>query len=312
LINILHFKNIKYILFLFSLIIITCSDSEDEMIESEKEIESKLVPFGYNKFVYNKYAPLADKPIDVHTYLPDSLKKDIPVLFVMHGNSRDARGYCFAWVESARKLNFLVVCPELDIVQFPKSDDYHLGGIFNDNELVDSTKWSFNFIEAIFSYLIKEGVTTVNTYGLYGHSAGSQYVHRLALYTEPKNASIIIAANAGWYTTIDFNEDFPYGLKNSPIKEETLTEKFTYPIVILLGENDINPNASSLRKTEKAMLQGIHRFERGTYFYETARNKANQLNTSFNWRLQTVPSVGHSNNNMAPTAAEIFISSINN
>jgi len=60
------------------------------------------------------------------------------------------------------------------------------------------------------------------------------------------------------------------------------------------------------------MLQGIHRFERGNYFYETARNKANQLNTSFNWRLQTVPSVGHSNNNMAPTAAEIFISSINN
>ena len=55
-----------------------------------------------------------DKPIDVHTYLPDTSDINIPLLFVIHGNARNAKEYCFAWVESAQKYNFLVICPELD------------------------------------------------------------------------------------------------------------------------------------------------------------------------------------------------------
>ena len=83
-------------------------------------------------------------------------------------------------------------------------------------------------------------------------------------------------------------------------------------MTILLGENDTDPNASSLRKTEEAMRQGIHRFERGNFFYNMANYNACDLWASFNWKIQTVPNVGHSNNDMAPIAAQIFISSLNN
>ena len=309
--NILHFKNFNKIFFLF--IIISCSDTTDDTInEEEKNEPTTLVPLGYNKFTFNSYAPLADKPIDVHTYLPDTSDINIPLLFVIHGNARNAKEYCFAWVESAQKYNFLVVCPELDALQFPTSEEFQLGGIFNNDQLVDSTKWSFNYIEEIFAYLKSENVTSSDTYGIYGHSAGSQFTHRLALFTESKNASIFIAANAGWYTTVDFDESFPYGLKNAPIDENKLLEKFKYPMTILLGENDTDPNASSLRKTEEAMRQGIHRFQRGNYFYNMAKDKAGELGAAFNWKIQTVPNVGHSNNDMAPIAAQIFISSLNN
>ena len=43
-----------------------------------------------------------------------------------------------------------------------------------------------------------------------------------------------------------------------------------------------------------------------------AKDKAGELGAAFNWKIQTVPNVGHSNNDMAPIAAQIFISSLNN
>jgi dienelactone hydrolase len=312
LINILHFKNLNKIFLIFLIFFSACSNNGDEIIEEEEKKISNLVPLGYSKFIFDSYAPLADKPIDVHTYLPDTTDTTIPVLFVIHGNARNAKDYCFAWVESAQKYNFLVICPELDALQFPTSEEFQLGGIFKNDQLVDSTKWAFNYIEEIFAYLKSEKVTSNDSYGIYGHSAGSQFTHRLALFTESKNASIFIAANAGWYTTVDFNESFPYGLKNAPIDEKQLIEKFKYPITILLGENDTDPNASSLRKTEEAMRQGIHRFARGNFFYNMAKDKADQFGVTFNWKLQTVPNVGHSNTEIASVAAQIFISSLNN
>ena len=308
LINILHFKNI----FLLFLLLGGCSDKKDEIIEEEKNQVSKLVPLGYSKFIFDQYEPLANKPIDVHTYLPDTTDIQLPVLFVIHGNARNAKDYCFAFVESAQKYNFLVICPEFDVLQFPTSQEFQLGGLFKDDQLADSTKWAFNYIEEIFSYLKKENVITNTSYGIYGHSAGSQFTHRLALFTKSNNASIFIAANAGWYTTVDFTEAFPYGLKNAPINEQQLIEKFKYPMTIILGENDTDPNDSSLRKTEQAMRQGIHRFDRGNYFFDMAKERADQLRVTFNWKIETVPNVGHSNTKIAPVAAQIFISSLNN
>lgn len=311
-INILHFKNLNKIFLIFLIFFSACSNNGDEIIEEEEEKKiSNLVPLGYSKFIFDSYTPLADIPIDVHTYLPDTTDTTIPVLFVMHGNARNAKDYCFSWVESAKKYNFLVICPELDVLQFPTSQEFQLGGIFKNDQLVDSTKWAFNYIEEIFAFLKSEKAITNDSYGIYGHSAGSQFAHRLALFTASKNASIFIAANAGWYTTVDFDEPFPYGLKNAPINENQLIEKFKYPITILLGENDTDPNDSSLRKTEQAMRQGVHRFDRGNFFYNMAKDKADQLGVTFNWRLQTVPEVGHSNTKIAPIAAQIFISSLN-
>ena len=83
-------------------------------------------------------------------------------------------------------------------------------------------------------------------------------------------------------------------------------------MTIILGENDTDPNDSSLRKTEQAMRQGIHRFDRGNYFFDMAKERADQLGVTFNWKIETVPNVGHSNTKIAPVAAQIFISSLNN
>tara|TARA_B100000315_G_scaffold79427_2_gene72843 strand:- start:34005 stop:35048 length:1044 start_codon:yes stop_codon:yes gene_type:complete len=305
----ISFKNLRF--FLIPLLIIACNNSPTSPDEEIHE-EIKLVPQGIGKFTFDQYKPLADTPITVHTYLPDSTIKNIPVVFVMHGANRDANNYCIDWVEPAREYNFLVVCPEINENQFPGSGGYNLGGMYDGNILIDSTRWTFALIEPIFEYLKQEGAITVDRYGIYGHSAGSQFVHRFALFTQPHNANVFIAANAGWYTMTDFSEVFPYGFKNSPMTEDKMKPKFGLDLVILLGENDTDPNASSLRKTEEAMRQGKHRFERGHSFYTKAKSMADSLETEFKWTKVTVPEVGHSNFGMAPAAAKLLYDILKN
>ena len=83
-------------------------------------------------------------------------------------------------------------------------------------------------------------------------------------------------------------------------------------LFVILGEKDTDPNASSLRKTEEAMRQGYHRFERGNNFYNTAKKMADSLKVNFDWELETVPGIGHSNFDMAPTAGKIFNTRLKN
>ncbi len=259
-INILHFISFSILIPLWCLtIMISCTET---LTEPEEEIAkaTPLVPQGISKFQFNNYPTLSNAPLTVHTYLADSSIKNIPIVFIMHGASRNGYDYCIDWVEPARKHNFLIVCPEIDVNRYPGSAGYNLGGMYDGSTLLDSTQWTFSFIEPIFQFLIENEVSTVETYGIYGHSAGSQFVHRFALFTHPTHAKIFIAANAGWYTMTDFTEAFPYGFQNSPMTEENIKEKFKLDLVILLGENDTDPNASSLRKTEEAMRQGKHRF----------------------------------------------------
>jgi hypothetical protein len=101
-------------------------------------------------------------------------------------------------------------------------------------------------------------------------------------------------------------------LNNSPFIESNLSGKFQLSITILVGENDTDPNDSSLRKTSQAMRQGSHRYERAKYFFDAANHKADELGVEFNWKLETVSNVGHSSSEVAPIAAELFYNSLNN
>ncbi len=306
-------KHFKYFILSFLLILIlpmSCEDSQEK--KDEIAVDSSFISVGYGKFEFNNYAPLSDKPITVYTYLPDNDNLDKPIIFAMHGSSRSIVNNCGYWSESADQYNFLVVCPEFNESQFPGSDYYQNGGMFINDQFTDSTKWAYNMIEEIFSYLIEKGATSKTTYGIYGFSGGGQFVHRYAIFTDPKRASIIIPAGSGWYTLLSYDESFPYGLSNSPFIEENLANKFALPLIVLVGENDTDPNDSSLRKTEEAMRQGNHRYARAKFFYESAKNKAKSINAQFNWKLETVPNFGHSARNTAPIAAKLFNNILSN
>jgi pimeloyl-ACP methyl ester carboxylesterase len=280
-----------------------CSSADNEQTPNAP---TDRIPVGASQFIFDEYPPLADKPLTVWTFRPDSAAVDeMPIVFVMHGFGRKAEDYRDAWVPHARAYNVLVVVPTFGAEDFPGGDGYNLGSIFTqDGEPTPEDEWAFSAIEPLFDHVASITDSNQDSYYLYGHSAGSQFAHRFLLFKPENRAHAVVAANAGWYTMPHFNADFPYGLNGSPSTPDELKDGLAKNLIVLLGEDDNNPNAGSLRTTPEAMVQGEHRLARGRTFYRAAEEVADSLDVPFNWTLQTVPGVGHDNEQMAAAAAE--------
>ncbi len=258
---------------------------------------------GTGNFMYNGYKPLADKPIKVWYYSPIDAPANLPIVFVMHGVKRNGDDYRDNWIDLAKKHNLLIIVPAFSKEYYPKSRSYNLGNMFDtEGNPIKEEKWSYSVIEPLFSHIKNMIESKQESYILFGHSAGAQFVHRFVLFKPQNQARLVISANAGWYTMPDFGTAFPYGLKNTATTSKGLGKSFDKKMIILLGEDDKDPNHKHLRKTAEAMVQGAHRFERGQYFYKESLHKAEEMNVRFNWEIATVPNVGHQNLKMAEAA----------
>ncbi len=244
----------------------------------------------------------------VKTYLPTKRDTATPIVIVMHGASRDVPRYYTDWKALAEAQGFIVVVPYFSKQQFPGAAAYNLGNVFDRNmgKKNPAATWTFSAIEPMFDEVVKRVGGVQESYVLYGHSAGSQFVHRFMYYLPEARASQFIAANAGWYTMPDFSVGYPYGLKNSGIKEEALPQILSQPLVLLQGSADIDVNASKLRKTPEAERQGSNRLARGKTMYREGKARAEELGTDFNWQLHVVDGADHDNAKMAPAAAALI------
>ena len=99
--------------------------------------------------------------------------------------------------------------------------------------------------------------------------------------------------------------EFPYGLKNSIVTSENVN--YENQLVLLLGEKDNeNETRGGVRHTPEADEQGLHRLERGKYFYERSKKLAEQGNAKFGWHLHIVPNIGHDFRGMSQAAADFL------
>jgi poly(3-hydroxybutyrate) depolymerase len=245
----------------------------------------------------------AGKHVTVWYVIPSSATPSTPIVFVMHGIKRDAESYRDDWSPFAERCGFILVVPEFSEREFPKAEGYIYGNIIDRKGApVPADAWAFNMIEPIFDVIRSRTHNTTRTYGLYGHSAGAQFVHRYLYFTPAARVSHIVIANAGWYTLPDLSTDFPYGLKGSPAGEAQLRNALSRPLIVLLGDADIDPHHPSLRHTPEAEAQGPNRFARGRFFFEQGRKQAEALNVPFGWHLDTAPGVRHSDYGMIPSA----------
>lgn len=166
-------------------------------------------------------------------------------------------------------------------------------------------EWIFDDFDRIFERVKDELALEAEEYDLFGHSAGGQILHRLALFHRDGKADRILAANSGWYTVPTFEQEFPYGLKDSGMAEGQLEAAFGTGLVVFLGEeDDADETRGSVRRTPEADRQGTHRLERGKYFYREAREAADALGVGFEWKIEFVPGVGHDYERMSEAAAE--------
>lgn len=245
----------------------------------------------------------AGPSLQVFLSRPEGLGADRPVVFVMHGVKRNADDYRDQWHELALAHDFLLVVPEFSQADFPGARGYNLG--YREDEQGEPRPrelWSYAAIEPIFDDVRRRFGMNTPRYALYGHSAGSQFVHRFIYYVPEARVSQIVPANAGWYLMPEPAVAYPYGLQGADVTAEMLSAALGKPVTILLGALDNDPAHRHLRRAPEALAQGPHRLARGQRFFELNRAEAERTGVTFRWRLVTVPGVGHDNRRMAPAA----------
>ena len=245
-------------------------------------------------------------PIPVHFHRPAVLRPGAPVVAVLHGVLRNGAEYRDAWIAQSEAQGFLLLVPEFSAAKFPGALWYNFGHAGDDGgQVFPRASWVFGALDrAVVGARAQLGAGPVG-FALYGHSAGAQFAHRYVLLGGGV-ADRVVSANAGWYTMPDPNAAFPYGLAGVG-DAALLRAAFARRLVILLGEADVNPNHSSLRRNAAADRQGLHRFARGQAFFAAAATQAAAMRVPFNWVLSTVPGVGHSNAGMAAAAGSFLL-----
>jgi hypothetical protein len=268
---------------------------------------------GKGSYTFEQPAINQGRPLRVFYSVPVNCKPDAPVLMVMHGVQRDADRYRDDWTTIAERHGAVLVCPEFSKTDFPSDSQYNFGNVYGDfheeTKLpapLPEAQWTFTCLDPIFDAVAARLKLKTPGYLLYGHSAGSQFVHRMLFFKPNAKALRTVSANAGWYMFPDPAVAFPYGTGGTNCDDARLRRVLGLPITILLGDQDIDPNHKQLRRTPGAMAQGPFRFARGKAFFEAARKQAERLKVPFAWQLVTAPGVAHHDKGMSVHAEAVL------
>lgn len=301
----------------------------DLILQENQVVNDIVIKTGSESFLIEGGIGSEEKVIEVHYHKPENFTADSEILLVIPGAGRNGDTYRDSWIEESEKKGILILSPMYP-EKYYSFDAYHLGGLIKNSNLYDciervegtnkiklfedkltfdsnpnANEWLFNDFDRIFENAVEVLNSNQTTYNLFGHSAGGHILHRLALFQKSSKADKILASNASFYTLPDFDQNYPFGLKDTPVDEASLKNAFKKNLVVFLGEQDnANETGGSFLQSKSADKQGHHRLERGKLFYKQAKEMAAKLNTEFNWELKIVPGVGHNYKKMGQAASD--------
>lgn len=261
---------------------------------------------GTGMIPYECKGPHTGKTVDVYYHIPAGNARTMPVLFVMHGMGRNADEYRDNWNILSDQYGFILLAPEFTDEQFPE-EAYQQGHVVDaEGHFLPRKEMTYPIIGEIFHFFKDHSLSQAKKYNIYGHSAGSQFVHRYLLFNDTPEVDRAVAANAGWYTFPTDTIGYPYGIGDSADAIGTdVKAYYGKRMVILLGDADTLRSAA-LRKTPEADAQGRNRFQRGNRFFEYCREDAAARGVPFNWEIAYVAGSAHSDKKMSPEAARIL------
>lgn len=280
----LNFFNFSILIFIFS-------------------ITTNLYAAKLDKFTFTSW----NKPdLDVFYHLPNTIDNNTKILFVIHGNSRNADDYLNTWIKLAKGQNIAIFAPHFKRTSFISFNTLQMstssGRIRTDKNL-----YLNNSIDILFDFIKSKFSLSQELYNIYGHSAGAQFVHRYLLMSDKPKVMTAVAANAGWYTFLD-GSNFPYGLSNPPINfnSSNVRDFLQMDFHVLIGSADTDIT-SSVNQSNGANNQGANRFQRANNFFSYTQKIVDQNKLEFNWSFQIVNGVAHSNSRMSRAAAQILL-----
>lgn len=231
--------------------------------------------------------------LKVFTYRPGGC--DVSgLLVVFHGVGRNADGYRHHARPLADRLCLVVASPLFDEKRFP-SWRYQRGGIVDHDRPQPPATWTVTLVAPLVASLQQIEGTVGKPYYLIGHSAGAQFLSRVAAYS-PSTATRIVIANPSTYVLASPDEAVPYGFRGMQGSGDLLRAYLARPVTLLLGEEDFG--SENLAESAEAVRQGGTRIDRGRRTFAAAQAYAVSHGWTFGWRIVEVPGVGHSAGSM--------------
>jgi hypothetical protein len=238
-------------------------------------------------------ATLLGMTMKVFTYRPPSCTPHL-VLASFHGQGRDGAINRDATRPLADRLCAIVVSPEFDDVRF-SNHKYQRGGVVLRGAFIPPGSRTIDMVAPLIAWARAAGGQANLPYALIGHSAGGQFLGRVAAYTAPDAVHIVIANPSTWVLP-STNEAAPYGFGKLPDPEQALRTYLALPITVLLGTHDTGSHDLSIEP--EALAQGANRLMRGRNTFAMAETVAREHGWTFGWHKAEVPGVGHSTTKM--------------
>lgn len=243
------------------------------------------IPDGRWRFQFTDARGRPDRPLDVYTYRPRRCDSKCPLVFLLPGAKRNASDYRGHWELIADRYQVLLVAPAFAEKHWP-GPSYSQGEVA---EQPDREKWAYSAIEHLFEE-VRDGH---NGYAIFGHAAGGQFVQRMALLRPDNRATVMVAANPGWYVMPEWRKEkaqdpFPYTLVGSPAGEAELRKALAKRFILVVGGKD-DSDEDNQNQSGGAKKQGESRLERGENFFMAATTAARDLGVNFAWELVEVP-----------------------
>ncbi|HVY13692.1 MAG TPA: alpha/beta hydrolase [Rhodopila sp.] len=248
-----------------------------------------------------------DRALHLHAARPVGWSPAMPVVFVHHGVRRNGRDYRDYWLAHVDAGGFLAIAIEFPDDSFPEYLWYHFGNLrTKDGAANPPEAWTFGIGPRLFQALRDQGITTAPRHGLFGHSAGGQYVHRMLSLGYREHVAVAVAANAGTYAMPDLGIAWPWGLGALGLAQADLPPLLGFPLTILAGTEDTGTTGAHFPKGPNSMRQGPHRYGRAHAYVRTGRQAAEALGMTLAWELIDVPGVGHDGARMSDAAAPLI------
>lgn len=228
---------------------------------------------------------LNDTPLELETYRPAGCTPRL-VLLVFHGIARNADAYRDFARPLADATCAVVVAPTFDQIRFPRAL-YQYGGVAE----YPPGRRSIDFVPLLAAWTREHLGRADLPLVLLGHSAGAQFLSRVAAFV-PTGAAAIIIANPSSWVLPSTAVAAPFGLGRTPQGTQAgLSTYLGLPLTVLLGGRDTGP--AHLDVSPEAMRQGPNRLARGRRAYAMARRAAAARGLPLGWHLTEVPGVGH-------------------
>jgi pimeloyl-ACP methyl ester carboxylesterase len=239
---------------------------------------------------------LGQTPIRVFTYRPAEYR-DGPLIVVFHGMNRNADTYRDNARGLGDRFGALIAAPEFDGKRFP-SEAYQRAGITRKGKAQPQEAWTATMVAQLLEALRERTGRPDLPCHLIGHSAGGQFLTRVAGFADT-GAVRLVAANPGTHLFPTRELPFPYGFGGLPEQlsgDAALKRYLARPLTLYLGTADVGKE--NLDQSATAMKQGATRIERGRNCFAAAQALARERGWPCHWKLVEAPGVGHSSKAM--------------